>query len=151
MSQQAVTAGLGQQGHRRGLPVDLGDVHQHHGRVGAGGSRHHVAGVLLVAWGVGDDELACLGREVSVGHVNGDALLAFGFQAVRQQRQVDGSAGGALFQRIQLVSQDGAAVEQQAADQGALAIVHAAGCQEAQGLVCQLLASFVVNHGAHQK
>jgi hypothetical protein len=38
--------------------------------------------------GVGDDELA-LGRgEVAVGHVDGDALLALGAQAVGEQREV---------------------------------------------------------------
>ena len=37
---------------------------------------------------VGDDELALVGGEVAVGHVDGDALLALGLQAVHQQRQV---------------------------------------------------------------
>jgi hypothetical protein len=39
------------------------------------------------------------------------------------------------MQVIQLVGQDGAAVKQQAADERALAVVHAAGGQEAQRAV----------------
>ena len=79
--------------------------------------------------------LRCLRGEVAVGHVDGDALLALGLQAVGQQRQVDRRAGGLLLQRVELVGEDGAAVEQQPADQRALAVVDAAGGEEAQGSV----------------
>ena len=53
---------------------------------GAGG---HVAGVLLVAGRVGDDELALVGGEVAVGDVDGDALLALGLEAVGEQGEID--------------------------------------------------------------
>ena len=49
---------------------------------------HHVARVLGVARGVGDDELALWRGEIAVGHVDGDALLALGPQPVGEQRQV---------------------------------------------------------------
>src|SRR5436853_566257 len=55
-------------------------------RARAGG---HVPRVLLVSGRVGDDELALVGREVAVGDVDRDPLLALGLQAVGQQRQVD--------------------------------------------------------------
>jgi hypothetical protein len=87
-----------------------------------------------MAGGVGNDELARLGGEVAVGHVDGDALLALGLQAVGQQRQVDGPAGGAALQRVELVGEDGLAVEQQAADQRALAVVDGAGGEESKRL-----------------
>jgi hypothetical protein len=61
-----------------GRPPELGGVDQHHGGVGAGGGRDHVARVLLVARRVADDELALRGGEVAVGDVDGDALLALG-------------------------------------------------------------------------
>ena len=64
-------------------------VDQDHGGVGGAGAGHHVAGVLLVARRVGDDELALRGREVAVGDVDRDALLALGLEAVGEQRQVD--------------------------------------------------------------
>ena len=76
------------------MPPGLGEhalagVDEDDGEVGGGGGGHHVTGILLVAGGVGDDELARARAEVAVGHVNGDALLAFGLQAVGEERQVD--------------------------------------------------------------
>jgi hypothetical protein len=54
-----MAARLRQQRHRPpSAPVELGDVHQHHGGIAAGGGGDHVARVLLVARRVGDDELA---------------------------------------------------------------------------------------------
>jgi hypothetical protein len=130
----------GSSARARAGQVELGDVHQHHGGVAAGGGGDHVARVLLVARRVGDDELARRRGEVAVGHVDGDALLALGLQAVGQQAQVDAAsplAAARACSCAQLVGQDGAAVEQQAADQRALAVVDAAGGQEAQrGCAC---------------
>ena len=81
MGEIAVAPGLGQH--------PLARVDQDHGEVGGRGAGDHVAGVLLVARGVGDDELALLGREEAIGHIDGDALLALGGEAVDQQREVD--------------------------------------------------------------
>ena len=107
-------------------------------RRGAGG---HVARVLLVAGRVGDDELAAVGREVAVRHVDGDALLALGLQAVGQQGEVDlAGAGGAdllavALHRGELVLVDHLGVVQQPADERALAVVDAAAGEEAQQLL----------------
>ena len=63
----------------------LARVDQHDGEIGRGGAGGHVAGVLFVARRVGDDELA-LGRgEVAVGYVDGDALFAFGAEAIGEE------------------------------------------------------------------
>jgi hypothetical protein len=67
---------------RAGVDQDDGDV----ARRRAG---RHVARVLLVPGRVGDDELAPRRREVAVGDVDRDALLALGLEAVGQQREVD--------------------------------------------------------------
>ena len=56
--------------------------------VGGRRAGDHVARVLDVAGGVGDDELAGRRREVAVGDVDRDALLALGAQAVGEQREV---------------------------------------------------------------
>ena len=40
---------------------------------------------------VGNDELAFFSREITVGHINGNALLAFGLQAIYQQGKVCGT------------------------------------------------------------
>ena len=93
-------------GGRGGSSVELRDVDQHHRRVAAGCGRHHVAGVLLVAGCIGDDELTLFGGEVTVSDIDRDALLALGLQAVGQQRQIDRSPCGTLLERVELVGQD---------------------------------------------
>jgi hypothetical protein len=88
-----------------------------------------------VARGVGDDELAVGRREVAVGHVDGDALLALRAQPVGQQRQVGvvvalGDAGG--LDGLELVLEDRLRVVEQTADQGRLAVVDRARRGEAE-------------------
>ena len=91
----------------------IAGIDEDDGEVGGGGTRHHVAGVLDVSGGVGDDELA-LGRgEVAVGHINGDALLAFGPQSVGEQREVHllvAAAPRGLLHRFQLILENRLAV-----------------------------------------
>ena len=130
LQQQAVAARLRQQLQAGVGPVQLGRVDQHHGGIGLRRGGDHVARVLLVARRVADDELARFGAEVAVGHVDGDALLALRLQPVRQLRQV--RLAPARHPR-QVVLQHGFAVDQQATDERALAIIHAAAGDEAQG------------------
>jgi hypothetical protein len=78
----------------KGVPAGLLDhaqpgVDEDDGEVRGRGAGDHVAGVLDVAGRVGDDELAFRGREVAVGHVDGDALLALGAEPVGEEREVD--------------------------------------------------------------
>ena len=152
LRQQSVAAGLRQERHGALGGIQLGNVDQHHGSVTARGSRDHVPRVLLMAGGVGDDEFARWRGEVAVGHIDGDALLALGFQSVGEQRQIEPRPGvcsrsaRAARQGIELVGQDGAAVIQQAPDQGALAVVHTACGQKTQGAGVVLKTC-----GAHQK
>ncbi len=80
-------------------------------------------------------------REVAVRDVDGDALFAFGPQAVGEQRQVGvfGTAGAARAgDGVELVFEDGLGIEQQPADQRGFAVVDAAGGRDAQ-------------HAGHQK
>jgi hypothetical protein len=120
-------------------------VDQDDGQVGRRGAGDHVARVLLVPRRVGDDELAPVGREEAVGHVDRDALLPLGRQTVDQQREVEIAALRADllrvgFERRQLVFEQHLRFVQQAADQRALAVVHAAAGDEAQqALVLVLL------------
>ncbi len=105
--------------------------------VRGGGTRDHVARVLNVAGGVGDDELALRRREVAVGHVDRDALLPLGPQAVGEQREVGAletpsSARG--LDGAELVLEDRLAVIQQTADEGGLAVVDASGGGDTQQL-----------------
>ena len=92
VQEQGVATGLRQEFEVGVGPLQLGGIYQHHGGVGAAGGSNHVAGVLLVAGRVTNNEFALLGAEVPVRHVNGDALLALGAQAVGQQSQVHSGA-----------------------------------------------------------
>jgi hypothetical protein len=89
-----------------------------------------------VPGGVGDDELALLGREEPVGDVDRDALLPLGGQAVDEEREVEFAALGALLgvglQRLEVVLEDQVRLVQQPADQRGLAVVHAAAGDEPQ-------------------
>ena len=127
--QVAVAPGLGQD--------PLAGVDQDHGQLGGRGAGDHVARVLLVARRVGHDELAVLGREEAVGHVDGDALLALGGQAVDQEGEVELAALGADLLRVglergQVVLEDQLGLVEEAPDQRALAVVDRATGDEAQ-------------------
>jgi hypothetical protein len=90
---------------------------------------------------VGDDELALLGGEVAVRHVDGDALLALGREPVGEQREVDAAVveALALLERGELVLEDHARVVEQAADERGLAVVHRADGDEAAELLAPVL------------
>ena len=145
---ETVPAGLGQHA--------FAGVDQHHGDIGGGRAGGHVAGVLFMARAIGHDELAFVGGKEAVGHIDGDALLAFGGQAVDQQREIHGFAlgavlGGIFFQRGQLVVEQALGVVQQAPDQGALAVVDAAAGDEAQQGFGFVLLQVGADIGGHQK
>jgi hypothetical protein len=122
----------------------LARVDQDHRQIGGGGARDHVAGVLFMARGVGHDELALVGGEEAIGHVDGDALFAFGRQSIDQQGKVDVPALGArylavVFQRRQLILEDHLAVVKQPPDQRRFAVIDRSAGDEAQhGLVLVL-------------
>ncbi|MND47286.1 hypothetical protein D3C80_381790 [compost metagenome] len=90
--QVTVSAGLGQQA--------LAGVDEDHRQVGGGRAGDHVAGVLFVAGGVGDDELALVGGKEAISHIDGDALLALGAQAVDQQGEIQFVTLGAELFRV---------------------------------------------------
>jgi hypothetical protein len=106
--EQPVTRGAGGSARRRRAGVD-----EDQGELGRRGAGDHVARVLDVARGVGEDVRPGGGREVAVGDVDGDALLALGAQAVGEQGQVgrveapvaaDALDGRELVARTDLVS-----------------------------------------------
>jgi len=64
-------------------------VNQQNSHIGGRSAGGHVPRILFVAGRIGDDELALVGGEEAVGHINGDALFALGGQTVHEQRQVN--------------------------------------------------------------
>ena len=128
-TRNAVPAGLGEHA--------LAGVDEDHGDIRGRRAGDHVARVLLVAGGVGDDELAALGGEVAVGDVDRDALLTFGRQPVEQQGEIQVAALGSDPGRIggeggEVVLEHEVRLVEQAADQRALAVVDAAAGDEPQ-------------------
>ncbi len=116
----------------------LAGVDQHDREIGVGRASRHVAGELLVARRIGDDERALFGSEVAIGHVDGDALLAFGLEPVDQQREVDRLASRAELLRValerrKLVVEDELLLVQHPPDQRGLAVVDRAAGEETQG------------------
>ena len=115
----------------------LARVDEQDGEIGGRGAHRHVAGILLVAGRVGDDELALVGREIAIGDVDGDALLALGGQAVDEQREIEIVALRAVLLRIrfergdEIVGREIGVIEQ-APDQRRLAVVDRAAGDEAQ-------------------
>ena len=105
--QERVAAGL--------LEHTLAGVDEDDRHVGRRGTGDHVARVLHVARGVRDDELAPRGREVAVGDVDRDALLALGPQPVGEQREVGvlvAALGRGGLDGGELVLEDALGVEQ---------------------------------------
>ena len=74
------------------VSTPLARIDQQHGEVAVRGAGRHVARVLLVARRVGDDEFPPRRREIAIGDVDGDALLALGLEPVDEQRKIDRSA-----------------------------------------------------------
>ncbi len=69
-------------------------------RSAIGGAGRHVAGILLVAGRIGDDEGAARRRDIAIGDVDGDALLLLGLEAVDQQGEIEVVADRAVFSEV---------------------------------------------------
>jgi hypothetical protein len=90
-----------------------------------------------VARGVGDDERTLRCREVAVGNIDRDALLALGAQAVGEQGEVDVLVAAVTrrsLDSLELVFKDRLRVVEQPSDERRLAVVDAARCGEPQQL-----------------
>ena len=62
--------------------------------IGGAGTGGHISRVLHMSWGVGDDKLTRWGGEIAVSDIDGDALLALGFEAIGDQSQVNAIGAG---------------------------------------------------------
>jgi hypothetical protein len=130
------------EGHQEGVSFRLGEnalacIDQHDRHIRRRGAGDHVARVLLVARRVGNDVLALRRREVAVGDVDGDALLALRVEAVEQQGEIQPGTLGAGFARIRLqrgdlILEQGAGCVEQTADERALSVIDTAAGEKPQ-------------------
>jgi hypothetical protein len=88
-----------------------------------------------VAGSIGDDKFSAFGVEVSIRDVDRDALLAFGFESIGQQRKVDAFAAAAFviaLGRRDLILERAARVYEKTSDQCGFSVVNAAGSDESK-------------------
>ena len=117
------------------LDDPLARVDEHEREVGGRRAGDHVAGVLHVPRGVGDDERPHRRGEVAVGDIDRDALLALGPQAIGEQGEVGvvvATVGTGALDSGELVLEDRLAVIEQPPDEGGLAVVDGACGREAE-------------------
>src|SRR5713101_1801190 len=106
----------------------LRGIHKNHSKVRRGSACDHVARVLLVPRSICNDESPPYRREIAAGYIDGDALLAFCAQAIRQQGKINwprGTVDAALFHRGELVFVDRFRIMQQPPDERRFAVIDA--------------------------
>ena len=132
----------------------MADVDKKHHHLGGGHAGDRIAGVLHVAGGIGEDEGALIRSEVAVSHVDGNALLALGTQAVNKQREVhaiEAAVSGGALHGFDLIRENGLGVIEQAANEGGLAVIDGAGGAQAQGIALLEGADIRREGRGHQK
>jgi len=112
-------------------------IDEQHGEIAVRRAGCHVARVLHMARRVGDDEFPPRRREIAIGDVDGDLLLALGFEPIDKEREIERSAHRArpppvLLGAFELVLVDERRIVKQPADQRALAVVDTAAREETQ-------------------
>ena len=138
-----------QQRHEIAVAAGLGDhpvagIDEDNCKIRRRATRDHVACILFVSRRIGDDELAPVGRKITVGHIDGDALFAFGLQTVAQQGVIDVVAGVAAafavpLKSVELIFVEFFTVEKQTPDKRRFAVVDRACGQEAQQILSFVL------------
>jgi hypothetical protein len=124
-----VAAGLGENA--------LAGIDQNDGELSGGAAGCHVARILLMARRVGDDEFALVGGEGAIGHVDGDALFAFGGKAIDEKGEIElaslcADALGIAFQGGELVLEEHFRFVEKPADERRFAVIDAAAGDEAE-------------------
>ncbi len=112
-------------------------IHQHDGGIRRAGAGDHVAGVMLMAGAICQNEARGGRGEKAIGDIDGDALFAFGGQPIHQQGKIQrlalrADAPAVCRQRIQLVGHHRLGIKQQPANQRGFAIIHTATGDDAQ-------------------
>ncbi len=124
------------QGDHREVAEGLGThtacrIDEENGDLRIGSGHRHIPRVLLVAGSIRDDDATTTGEiHVAVGHIDGDALLALGLEAVGEQGEVNlanrnhRAAATRAPRIVELVLGDGARLGQKTTDERRLAVIH---------------------------
>ena len=110
-------------------------IDQNNGEVGGGGACDHVARVLDMARRIGNDEFPARRGKVAVGHIDRDALLTLGAEAVGEESQIHNgiaSAARAFLDGYELVLENTLGVVEQASDESGFAVINRTGGGEAK-------------------
>ena len=67
----------------------LASVNEHDSHLCCGCACHHIAGVLLMTWGVCDYESPLVSGEEAISNINRYTLFALGLKTISQQRKVN--------------------------------------------------------------
>src|SRR5215469_422923 len=115
-----------------GVPSSLSEhafsrVDQNDGKIRVGGTRRHIACILLMTRRVSDDEFPLVGGEETIGDIDCDPLFALRFQTVNEQREIDVVSGssefpGIAFQSLKRVVEQKLRIVEQPANQGGFTI-----------------------------
>ena len=111
-------------------------IYENHCEVGKRCAHGHVARVFFMPRSVSNDKAAVIRREIAVRDIDGNALLAFGHQAVQQKGIVNFSAAATDFtvelQSFFLVGVEQLGIVKDMPDERRLSIVHTAACNKLQ-------------------
>src|SRR5262245_34544782 len=124
------------------MPAGLGQdsfagINEQNREIGTGRASCHVAGILLMAWRIGNDERPLWCGNITVGNIDGDSLLALGLKPVHKQREVDIVGVSAVLLRValkcrELIVENEALLIKQAANERRFAIVDRAASKQPQ-------------------
>ena len=109
-------------------------IDQHNRRVRVARAARHVAGILVMAGAIDQDETAPRRVEVTPGHVDRDALLTFRYEAVEQKAVIElvRIARGPCRapHHFALVVRKFGSIPQKPADQRRFAVIDRAACED---------------------
>jgi hypothetical protein len=112
-------------------------INEEYGKITGTGSGSHVSGVLLMAWGIGDDELSGFRREIAVGNIDSDALFTLAAKPVDQESKVClvslcAVLATVVVYRGKLIFVDRLGVVKKTSNEGTFPIIYASAREESE-------------------
>jgi hypothetical protein len=106
-------------------------INKKHCNIAIGCCHCHIARVLLMSGRISDKDTATIWQvHVTVSHINRDALLAFCFEPISQERVVDfpnrdsRATSTCAFRILELITRNAFSLDKQATNERRLAVVY---------------------------